>query len=332
MHQTIQKNKLIELFHQYLKENHYNKQQPQELYAPLDYILNMGGKRMRPLSTLLACQLFSKEVDKALPAAYAIEIFHNFSLIHDDIMDQSTLRRGLPTVHQKWNTNTAILSGDVLLVYAYQHLSKVAPDVLPPVLKTFNEVAIGVCEGQQIDMNFEERAADAVQLQEYLKMIELKTSILVYGAMKIGAIIGGATLTDAENVAEFGRHLGIAFQLQDDYLDTFGQTAKVGKRIGGDIIQNKKTYLVIKALELANPNQQKTLINWLSKEVPQTEEDKKIEAVTTIFNDLDIPQQMRHIIQSYSQKALDFLAKVQVSDQKKQPLIDLLNQLMVREY
>jgi geranylgeranyl diphosphate synthase type II len=323
---------LKQLFDQYLNANNYQQKSPQELYEPIDYILGLGGKRIRPLSVLIACSLFSKEIEKALPAAYAIEVFHNFSLVHDDIMDKSVIRRGQPTVHKKWDDNTAILSGDVMLVYAYEHLAKLDPAILPIALTTFNEVAIGVCEGQQKDINFEERLATSVSIAEYIDMITLKTSVLIYGAMKIGALVGGANLENAERVAEFGKNLGIAFQLQDDYLDTFGETAKVGKRIGGDILQNKKTYLVIKALELANTADKATLLELLTQTVAEEKEEEKIATVTAIFHKLDIPKQMQSAIKKYNDIALQNLTKINVSEEQKQPLVDLLHQLMVREY
>lgn len=323
---------LKQLFDEYLNDNNYKEKEPQALYEPVDYILELGGKRIRPLSVLLACSLFSDDVKRALPAAYAIEVFHNFSLVHDDIMDNSVIRRGQPTVHKKWDDNTAILSGDVMLVYAYEHLAKLDASVLPVALTTFNEVAIGVCEGQQKDINFEKRLATSVTVGEYIDMITLKTSVLIYGAMKIGALIGGASMEDAECVAEFGKNLGIAFQLQDDYLDTFGDTAKVGKRIGGDILQNKKTYLVIKALELADTADKVKLIDLLTHKVDVEDEAHKIAAVTSIFHKLDIPTHMQSAIKYYNDIAIQNLEKINIDKQQKKPLLDLLNQLMVREY
>jgi geranylgeranyl diphosphate synthase type II len=319
-----------ELFEQYQKENGFSKYSPQELYEPLDYILSLGGKRIRPLLTLMACRLFSNEVSAALPVAYAVEVFHNFSLLHDDIMDESDLRRGQATVHKKYDTNTAILSGDVMLVYAYEYISKVSPALLPSILKAFNIVAIGVCEGQQMDMNFETQ--EQVSIEEYLRMIELKTSILIYGAMKMGALVGNSSEENAELVGNFGRNMGIAFQMQDDYLDTFGKQAKVGKRIGGDIIQNKKTYLVIKALELADDNNKATLTKLLSTSPPPEKEEAKIKSVTDIFIRLGIPKEMKSIIKTYNDKATNNLNQLSISDTKKQPLFDFLDMLTAREY
>jgi geranylgeranyl diphosphate synthase type II len=319
-----------QLFKTYQKDNNFSQYTPRELYEPIDYILSLGGKQIRPLLALMACQLFSKEVSAALPVASAVEIFHNFSLVHDDIMDESPIRRGQPAVHKKFNTNTAILSGDVMLVYAYQHLSKVAPELLPIILPVFNEVAIGVCEGQQMDVNFETQAV--VSLPEYTRMIELKTSILLYGAMKMGALVGGASIENAELVGEFGRNMGIAFQMQDDWLDTFGAQAKVGKRIGGDIIQNKKTALVIKALELADKATEQELNQLLASTPSPEEEDAKIERVTSIFKDLGIPDEMKKIMAIYKDKAIHNLKLLSISDEAKKPLYGFLDMLMEREY
>ncbi len=317
-------------FDNYLTENNFSGNYPIELYEPLDYILSLGGKRIRPLLTLMACQLFSEDITPALPIAYGIEIFHNFSLLHDDIMDESSLRRGKATVHKKYDTNTAILSGDVMLVYAYKYISKTPSQILPNILDIFNEVATGVCEGQQMDMNFE--TADVVSIQEYIRMIELKTSILLYGAMKMGAICGGAGNEESELVGEFGRNMGIAFQLQDDYLDTYGKQAKVGKRIGGDILQNKKTYLVIKALELGDSLQKEELRGLLSETVDKSEEEQKIKRVKEIFTATGIPGELKKAIGEYSEKALKNLFHLKIPSSKKSSLEGLLKDLMKREH
>lgn len=319
-----------QLFRTYQKDNNFSQYTPRELYEPIDYILSLGGKQIRPLLALMACQLFSKEVSAALPIASAVEIFHNFSLVHDDIMDESPIRRGQPSVHKKFNTNTAILSGDVMLVYAYEHLSKVAPALLPIILPIFNEVAIGVCEGQQMDVNFETQAI--VSIPEYIRMIELKTSVLLYGAMKMGALVGGASTEDSELVGEFGRNMGIAFQMQDDWLDTFGAQAKVGKRIGGDIIQNKKTALVIKALELADEATQDELNQLLSSTPAPEGEEAKIERVTSIFKELGIPDEMKKIMAIYKDKAVHNLDLLNRSEAAKKPLYGFLDMLMEREH
>lgn len=319
-----------QLFNTYQQEHNFEQHSPQELYEPIDYILSLGGKKIRPLLALMACRLFSEDINPALPVAYAVEIFHNFSLVHDDIMDASPIRRGQPAVHKKYDTNTAILAGDVMLVYAYQHLSKVDPQLLPVLLPIFNDVAIGVCEGQQMDVNFE--TEETVSLAQYTRMIELKTSVLLYGAMKMGALVGGASLEAAELVGEFGRNMGIAFQMQDDWLDTFGQQAKVGKRIGGDIIQNKKTALVIKALELAAPATKAELKELLSSTVPTEKEEEKIARVTQIFKDLGIPNEMKTIMKHYRDLAVQNLDQLDVSKEQKAPLYHFLEMLMEREH
>lgn len=249
--------------------------------------------------------------------------------MHDDIMDAAPTRRGKATVHHQYDVNTAILSGDVMLVYAYQYIGQVESALLPTVFRIFNETAIGVCEGQRYDMNFETQSA--VAMDEYIRMIELKTAILLWGSLQIGALIGGAGLDQATLVGEFGRNLGIAFQLQDDYLDTFGDAAKFGKRIGGDIVQNKKTYLYLQALQRANAQQRQTLLDWFAQSVPADQEETKIAAVTQLYRDLDIPSDVQTRIHAYHQAALDALAQVRVPETRRQPLIALLAQLLGRE-
>src|SRR3569833_2778488 len=234
---------------------------PAQLYEPITYILSMGGKRMRPALLLMACDLFGGDVEKALPPALAIEVFHNFTLMHDDIMDNAPLRRGKTTVHERWNQNAAILSGDVMLIEGYKLMMQVDNHILRDVLNIFNETAVGVCEGQQLDMEFETR--EVVGIDEYIEMIRLKTAVVLGGALKIGALIGGASADDAALLSAFGVQLGVAFQLQDDILDVYGNPEKFGKQVGGDIISNKKTYLLIKAKELANSQQKEELNNWL---------------------------------------------------------------------
>lgn len=323
-------NTIKQLLSDYLKEASFNNHPLQALYEPIDYIFSLGGKRMRPMLALLSCQLFSDDVKPALPVAYAIEMFHNFSLVHDDIMDEAALRRGQPTIHEKYNTNTAILSGDVMLLYAYKHLHKTDPQYWTKILPIFTDVAIGVCEGQQMDVDFEER--NDVKLSDYLRMIELKTSVLLYGAMKMGALIGGSTEEDAELAGEFGRNMGIAFQIKDDWLDTYGAQAKVGKRIGGDIIQNKKTALVIKALELADKETAQRLRTLLSTTPPAEEETQKIAEVTAIFTQVGIPDQMAKLMEVYRQKAQDSLDRLQkTTPERKAPLYHFLEAFMARE-
>src|ERR1700744_2149787 len=232
------------------------------LYEPISYILSIGGKRMRPALLLMACDLFGGDVDDALAPALAIEVFHNFTLMHDDIMDNAPLRRGRTTVHERWNKNVAILSGDVMLIEGYKLMMQVKDHLLRQILDIFNNTAVGGCAGQQVDMEFEER--NDVQIDEYINMIRLKTAVVLGGALKIGALIGGADTEDAVLLQAFGEQLGVAFQLQDDILDVFGDPEKFGKQVGGDILSNKKTFLLLKALELADDGQSQELKYWLS--------------------------------------------------------------------
>jgi geranylgeranyl diphosphate synthase, type II len=255
-----------------------------ELYEPISYTLNLGGKRLRPILTLLSCDLFDGNIEEAVHPALGLEVFHNFTLLHDDIMDNAPLRRNQPTVHAKWNNNIAILSGDTMFVRSCQLMAKCPENVMKSVLDCFWDTAIKVCEGQQLDMNFENK--DSVTIRQYLHMIELKTAVLLACSLKTGAIIAGARDEDAETIYQFGRLTGVAFQLQDDILDVFGHSEKFGKRVGGDIVSNKKTFLLLKALEIANSYQKEELYNWL-----QTGEEyasEKVEAVTAIYHQLNI--------------------------------------------
>lgn len=317
----------LQAYYQAYAKQHPFENEPKGLYEPVDYILSIGGKQLRPLMLLMTCKLFSEDLEKALPAAYAIEIFHNFTLVHDDIMDAAPLRRGKTTVHHKWNTNTGILSGDVMLIYAYEYLRKVDNTILSEVLRIFNQVAIGVCEGQQYDVDFE--TMETVTIPQYIKMIELKTSVLVAGAMQIGALIGGANETDAYHLGEFGRNIGIAFQLQDDILDTYGDPEKFGKKVGGDIAQNKKTFLVLKSLELADEATAKNLSQLLS--IQPENETQKIEAVTAIFDSLNIRTYANQEKETYRDLAYQHLKAVQISESAKQLLYDFAQFLVQRE-
>ena len=287
----------------------------------------MGGKRMRPALLLMACDLFGGDVEKALPPALAIEVFHNFTLMHDDIMDNAPLRRGKITVHEKWNANVAILSGDVMLVESTKLMMQVDDHLLRTVMNIFNETAVGVCEGQQIDMEFETRAD--VQLEEYIKMIRLKTAVLLGGALKIGALIGGAAMEDAALLQTFGEELGVAFQLQDDILDVYGNPEKFGKQVGGDIISNKKTFLQVKALELANEKQSGELKSWFSS--TPADPSEKIETVTTLYDQLNIRSHASQAMQSYANNAFAALNSINLPDVSKQYLRDFANGLLVRE-
>ncbi len=315
-------------FEQYMKQHPFSNTTPIELYQPIDYMMNLGGKRMRPVMLLMSYALFRDDFERALPAAYAIEIFHNFSLVHDDIMDNAPVRRGQPTVHEKWHPNIGILSGDAMLVYAYQYLLELEDKShLDQIISTFNRFAIEVCEGQQYDMNFEER--DDVSIAEYLKMIELKTSVLLAGAMKIGALIAHANPKDIEHIYEFGRNVGLAFQLQDDYLDTFGDPAKFGKKVGGDIVQNKKTYLILKALEVADSDTRQQLRNLMSNK--PANEEAKIQTVMQLLKRLNIPELTAQKKLEYQLTAYRHLEAVQVEATRKRAILAIAAYLLERD-
>ena len=276
---------------------------PADLYAPIDYILSLGGKRMRPILLLLSYQLYKKDIKLALKPAIAIEVFHNFTLLHDDIMDKAPVRRGKSTVHTKWNENVAILSGDAMLIQAYQYLSELPKDSLMACLPVFNTMALKVCEGQQFDMDFEIQAE--VDLDSYLKMIEYKTAVLLGASLKMGAIIGGADANDADNLYEFGRKIGIAFQLKDDLLDVFGDTDAFGKQLGGDIIANKKTCLYLKALSLSEGDEKMELVNLYSSDsINQTE---KVQKVKQLYTSLEIEVHINDLISEYYDDAMKSL-------------------------
>jgi geranylgeranyl diphosphate synthase type II len=309
-----------------VKETTYPAE-PKELYEPISYLMSLGGKRLRPALVLMATDLFGGDINAALSPALAIELFHNFTLMHDDIMDKAPLRRGKPTVHAKWNESVAILSGDVMFVKAYKMMIQVKPDILVQVLDIFNLTAVGVCEGQQIDMNFENR--DEVSIAEYLEMIRLKTAVLLAGALKIGALIGEASEKDAQHLYDFGENLGIAFQLQDDILDVYGDPEKFGKQVGGDIISNKKTFLLIKALELADGDAAKELNNWLSLKDFNAEE--KVSAVRKIYDALNIKALSETKMQTYAELALHAFTLIDVEIDNKKVLMQFMEMLVERD-
>ena len=301
---------------------------PAELYEPIHYILALGGKRIRPALLLMACDLFGGDVNEALPPALAIEVFHNFTLMHDDIMDNAPKRRGKTTVHEKWNSNVAILSGDVMLIEGYKLMMQVREDILRTVLNIFNDTAVGVCEGQQLDMTFETNID--ISIEEYINMIRLKTAVVLGGALKIGALIGNADMKDADLLSEFGINLGVAFQLQDDILDVYGDPEKFGKQVGGDIISNKKTYLLIKALELVEGTEAQELDQWVTyKDFDPAE---KVAAVTEIYNKADIRHHAETEMHTYADKAFAALDKLNLPEENKQYLRDFADGLLVREY
>ncbi|WP_412469202.1 polyprenyl synthetase family protein [Pedobacter sp. KLB.chiD] len=301
---------------------------PKQLYDPIRYIINLGGKRVRPLLVLMATELFGTDANESVHAAMAIEIFHNFTLVHDDIMDNAPLRRGQATVHEKWSTNVAILSGDVMMVEANKNLAKVNPVFLKDALDTFNATAQGVCEGQQLDMEFEGR--NDVSIEEYINMIRLKTAVLLGGALKLGAIIAGASAKDADLIEQFGENIGIAFQLQDDILDVYADPEKFGKLVGGDIIANKKTFLLLKAFELAEGDHKAILNTWTTAKAFNAQE--KVETVRTVYDTLDIQQIAKEHMNHYRDKALSLFAQINVSNERKASLLTLTHQLMAREY
>jgi len=312
-------------FVEYLEEYSVVKE-PQNLYEPIQYILKLGGKRMRPVLTLMTSEIFDSDFKKSLNAALSIEVFHNFSLVHDDIMDDAPLRRGKETVHEKWDINTGILSGDAMLIMAYQLFEVYDNKTFRALAKLFSKTALEVCEGQQYDVDFETR--NDVTISEYLKMIEYKTAVLVGAAMKMGAIVAEANEKDQESIYEFGKNLGIAFQLQDDYLDAFGDPKTFGKQVGGDIIENKKTYLYINALKLSNAEERLQLQHLFSITPDQPED--KIEIVKQRFIDSGATQATKEAIQNYTQKAFGVLDSLNIREDKKLLLKQFGAQLMNR--
>lgn len=317
---------ILKLVNQSLESLNWERQ-PAGLYAPIGYTLSLGGKRIRPALTLMASNLYTDELKNAIPPALGIEIFHNFTLLHDDIMDRAELRRGKPTVHVKWDDNTAILSGDVMQIAAYELVSEAPASVLKPVLDLFTRTAVEICEGQQYDMEFEAR--EVVSANEYIEMIRLKTAVLLGCALKTGAIIGGADEEDAQNLYAFGENIGLSFQLMDDILDVYGDEKTFGKKIGGDILCNKKTYLLIHALNKATGVVSHQL-DALLKGAAQSPEEK-IEKVTEIYNTLEVRKIAEDAMDGYYHKAIAHLAKVKVSDERKHNLLQLAQQLMNRK-
>ncbi|MFD1142728.1 polyprenyl synthetase family protein [Larkinella insperata] len=316
----------LEAIHQEIQQTEYG-QQPAELYDPIGYIMNLGGKRMRPLLTLMAAYLFGDDWKKAIKPAVAVEVFHNFTLMHDDIMDQAPLRRGQPTVHEKWNHNIAILSGDVMLVNAYKLLLDVEIPHLKKVLSHFNRTAAEVCEGQQLDMNFETRWD--VSEEEYIEMIKLKTSVLLGFALELGAIIAGADDEASALLCEGGINIGLGFQLKDDLLDVYGDPVKFGKQVGGDIIANKKTFLLIKALQLAEGDLKTELTGWLR--ATDFDKQEKVRAVTAIYDQLGIRQLTEERINNYFTQGFTNFGQVSAEPDRKALLIDFTEQLIGRE-
>jgi geranylgeranyl diphosphate synthase type II len=299
--------------------------EPKLLYEPVSYTLSNGGKRMRPLLVLMGCKVFSEDVSQAIHPAIGIEVFHNFTLLHDDIMDNAPIRRGKPSVHTKWNSNIAILSGDAMMILAYQELCKTDSSVLSQVLEVFNKIALEVCEGQQLDMDFE--TSENVSIADYVNMIRLKTAVVLGGGLKVGAIIGKADAEQANLLYQFGLNTGIAFQLQDDILDIYGESQKVGKQKGGDIISSKKTFLLLKALELAEGEQSKDLRKWLKSDA----ETEKVNAVTEIYDQLGIRKLAEERMWQYYNEGISNLNQVRGNDVWIDMLRAFSHNLMHRE-
>ena len=302
-------------------------EEPRSLFDPPVYVFSLGGKRIRPILTLMAADLFEKDIEVAINPALAIEIFHNFSLLHDDLMDKANLRRGSETVHKKWSANTAILSGDAMVIEAYKYISKVPHRYLPELLEVFSDTAMDICIGQQLDMDFEQRMD--VTEDEYLNMIRLKTAVLIGCSLKLGAIVSDASAEDINALYQFGINLGLAFQLKDDLLDVFGDFKTFGKKPGGDILSNKKTYLLIKALKSSDEKQKSELDKWLTAK--EFDPEQKFSAVKNIYDELKLRVLVENLIEKYYLASLDSLSFINVSDDRKKDLIDLSEQLMYRE-
>jgi len=300
--------------------------QPKRLYEPIAYLLDLQGKKIRPTLTLLACNLYKEDVQEAVNMALAWEIYHNFTLMHDDVMDQADVRRGQPTVHKKWDENTAILSGDTMLILSFQYVAKYSEVYLKKLLDLFSITTAEICEGQEYDMQFENRLD--VSEEEYLNMIRLKTAVMIGASLKSGAIIGGADEKDQEFLYDFGINLGLAFQIQDDILDVYGDPAVFGKNIGGDILCGKKTYLLITALNRSDKEKREQLLHWLNV---KDKNDEKIAAVTSLYNEMTVKEMAREKMDDFYQKAIHSLNKVNVAEEKKAILFDLAEKLMDRK-
>lgn len=323
------KTKLASLFENELLPalNDFSSKQKQfPLYEPIAYMMSLGGKRLRPLMVLAAADAYSGSSKEAIPAAMAVEVFHNFTLMHDDIMDEAPLRRGKTTVHEKWNANSAILSGDAMLVQAYACLAESPASSLAQLLAIFNQTALEVCEGQQLDMDFEQRGQ--VELPEYIEMIRLKTSVLLAAALKMGAIIGGANKNDADHLYKFGESMGLAFQLQDDFLDAFGDPEKFGKQVGGDIISDKKTYLWIRCMEKASEADLKTVDSWIGE---RNKGEEKVKFFKALFAKLEVDSEIQNTMESYYQDAMTHLNQANLKEEAQQFFSSFARTLMVRE-
>ena len=314
---------LQEKFDEFFHQKHF-PEQPASLYEPLNYFLKLGGKRVRPVMCLMGNELFEEINPDAYPMAAAVELFHNFTLIHDDIMDKAPLRRGMSTVHAKYGEPTALLGGDVMLVVAYEYLKRIDGRYLKKILSLFNQTAMEVCEGQQLDMDFEKK--EIVDMHEYIHMISLKTSVLLAASLRMGAILGGAGEGNQQHIYQFGKKLGIAFQVQDDYLDAFGDPEKFGKQVGGDIMSNKKTFLLIHALETAGKEGKKELTSLMESDRPD-----KVEKVLAFFRQCGIDAWARELKEKYIREAIGHLDEIAVTSVRKKPLTDLMHYLVQRD-
>lgn len=320
-------NEILNLINGYLDNIRYDRK-PEGLYEPIKYVLSLGGKRIRPTLMMLAYNLFKDDPQRILPSACALETYHNYTLLHDDLMDNADLRRGHMTVHKRWNANTAILSGDSMLVLAFEQMAQCRSDKFKEIHTLFTRTALEIGEGQQYDMEFENR--NDVTEDEYIEMIRLKTSVLLACATKMGAILADAPDEDADNLYQFGEKIGLAFQLQDDFLDVYGDTKVFGKAIGGDIVSNKKTYMLINALALANPQQKAVLQHWL--DMPDPDPQEKIAAVTEIYNEIGINTLASEKIMYYFHQGMKWLDAVRVSDERKQEILAYTKEMMKREF
>lgn len=324
--QTLDLTSYQKEFQQYLDKKEWIRE-PKNLYVPIDYIIQLSGKRIRPILTLMAADILSDDYKKAFPAALAVEVFHNFTLVHDDIMDDAPLRRGKKTVHEKWDLNRGILSGDAMLILAYQYFENYTPEIFQKLAILFSKTALEVCDGQQLDIDFETRSD--VTIDEYLNMIRLKTSVLVAAALKMGAIVAESSEKNANLLYEYGLNLGLAFQLQDDYLDTFGNPETFGKQVGGDIIENKKTYLYLKAMELSSDDNKQKLAFFYNQKLEDN--SIKIDEVKRIFEKYEIPSLIQQLIHDYTSLAFNLLEKMNISKLNKEKLTEFGSFLMARD-
>ncbi len=317
---------MLTLIQNYIDSLPYNRK-PESLYEPVKYVLSLGGKRIRPMLMLMSYALYRDDVERILPQAIGLETYHNYTLLHDDLMDNADVRRGMPTVHRKWDANTAILSGDSMLVLAYQRMQECPVENLPAVLDVFTTTALEIGEGQQYDMEFETR--DDVREDEYIEMIRLKTSVLLACAMKIGALMADAPQEDIDNLYRFGEQMGLAFQLQDDYLDVYGDPKVFGKAIGGDIVSNKKTYMLINAINKAEGEDRETLLRWI--DAKEFDRNEKVAAVTAVYDRLGIGDMAKAKMEEYYAEALVALDRVTVEEERKSALRDYAAKMMKRD-